>query len=84
MIPQWLIEKKRDGIELSAGEIREWIRAYTDGAIPDYQMAAMAMAIFFRGMTPDETAALLAEAGLSIEKQFETEFAVLFVTRRQG
>lgn len=58
MIPQWLIEKKRDGIELSAGEIREWIRAYTDGAIPDYQMAAMAMAIFFRGMTPDETAAL--------------------------
>lgn len=33
---------------------------------------------------PDETAALLAEAGLSIEKQFETEFAVLFVTRRQG
>lgn len=58
MIPQWLIEKKRDGAVLSAPEIHEFIAGYTDGSIPDYQMAAMAMAIFFQGMTNEETAAL--------------------------
>ena len=49
MVPQWLIEKKRDGGELTDGEIRDFIRAYTDGTLPDYQMAAFAMAVFFRG-----------------------------------
>lgn len=58
MIPQWLIEKKRDGGELSATEIDAFIVGFTGGTIPDYQMAAMAMAIFFRGMTSAETAAL--------------------------
>ncbi len=58
MLPQWLIEKKRDGAALAPDEIREFIGGFTAGAIPDYQMAALAMAIFFRGMTPDETAAL--------------------------
>ncbi|MCX7007042.1 MAG: thymidine phosphorylase, partial [Kiritimatiellaeota bacterium] len=58
MLPQWIIEKKRDGAALTSGEIREFIAGFTAGAIPDYQMAALAMAIFFRGMTPDETAAL--------------------------
>lgn len=56
MIPQWLIEKKRDGNALSDTEIRAFIAGYTDGSIPDYQMAAMAMAIFFQGMTDDEIA----------------------------
>jgi pyrimidine-nucleoside phosphorylase/thymidine phosphorylase len=58
MVPQWMIEKKRDGGALSADEIGAFVAGYTAGDIPDYQMAALAMAIFFRGMTPGETAAL--------------------------
>ena len=58
MLPQWIIEAKRDGHALTPGEIREFIAGFTAGTIPDYQMAALAMAIFFRGMTPDETAVL--------------------------
>ena len=50
-----LIEKKRDGQELSEDEIRFLISDFTDGRIPDYQMSAWAMAVFFRGMTPAET-----------------------------
>jgi len=58
MVPQWIIEKKRDGGVLSDADIRGFVDGFTAGAIPDYQMAALAMAVFFRGMTPDETAAL--------------------------
>ncbi len=58
MLPQWIIEKKRDGRELSAQEITFFIEGYTRGDIPDYQMAALAMAIYLRGMTPEETAVL--------------------------
>nr|7M7K_B Chain B, Pyrimidine-nucleoside phosphorylase [Parageobacillus thermoglucosidasius] len=53
-----LIAKKRDGYELSKEEIDFIIRGYTNGDIPDYQMSAFAMAVFFRGMTEEETAAL--------------------------
>lgn len=52
-----LIERKRDGGRLSPDEISWLIRAYTDGTVTDYQMAAMAMAIFIRGLDPDELAA---------------------------
>ncbi len=55
MIPQWIIEKKRDGQPLTREEIEYFILGYTQGEIPDYQMAAMAMAIYFKGMTPEET-----------------------------
>ncbi|HRR32821.1 MAG TPA: thymidine phosphorylase [Kiritimatiellia bacterium] len=58
MIPQWVIEKKRDGGALLPDDIRAFIAGYTDGTIPDYQMAALAMAVYFRGMTPEETAVL--------------------------
>lgn len=58
MMPVWLIEKKRDGAALADGEIRFFIDGFTAGTIPDYQMAAMAMAIFFRGMSFDEVATL--------------------------
>lgn len=58
MLPQWIIEKKRDGHALSDDEIRSFIGAYARGELPDYQMAAMAMAIFLRGMTPKEIAVL--------------------------
>jgi pyrimidine-nucleoside phosphorylase len=50
-----LIEKKRDGQELSADEIGFLIDAFTREEIPDYQMSAWAMAVYFRGMTPEET-----------------------------
>lgn len=50
-----LIEKKRDGGELNPEEIRWMIEGYTRGEIPDYQMSAMCMAIYFRGMTVGET-----------------------------
>lgn len=58
VLPQWLIENKRDGRVLPAEEIRAFVKAYAAGELPDYQMAAMAMAIYFRGMTAAETAAL--------------------------
>jgi pyrimidine-nucleoside phosphorylase len=53
-----LIAKKRDGSELSEGEIRELIARYTDGDVSDAQMSAWAMAVYFSGMNVAETAAL--------------------------
>ncbi|GAA5480904.1 thymidine phosphorylase [Haloferula sargassicola] len=53
-----LISRKRDGETLSASEIRHLVDGYVDGSVPDYQMAAFAMAVFFQGMDPVETAAL--------------------------
>ncbi|ASA95593.1 pyrimidine-nucleoside phosphorylase [Anoxybacillus flavithermus] len=53
-----LIEKKRDGHALTKEEIQFIIEGYTKGDIPDYQMSALAMAIFFRGMNEEETAEL--------------------------
>ena len=53
-----LIEKKRDGGKLTAEEITELINEFTDENVPDYQMSAWAMAVFFRGMTATETKSL--------------------------
>jgi pyrimidine-nucleoside phosphorylase len=50
-----LIEKKREGGELTAEEITYLISGFISGEITDYQMSAWAMAVFFRGMTPAET-----------------------------
>jgi len=70
MLPQWIIEKKRDGQELDTAAIRTFIAGYTTGAIPDYQMSALAMAIYFKGMTARETADLtvaMMESGKVID-----------------
>ncbi len=53
-----LIRKKRDGYFLTEQEIREFIKEYTEGAVPDYQASALLMAIYFRGMSEKETAVL--------------------------
>ncbi|HFI0264895.1 TPA: pyrimidine-nucleoside phosphorylase [Streptococcus suis] len=49
-----LIQKKRDGLELSTEEIQWLIDGYVDGSVPDYQMSALAMAIYFKGMSTRE------------------------------
>jgi pyrimidine-nucleoside phosphorylase len=61
MRPQDLIEKKRDGKELTRDEIAFLIRGYTRDEIPDYQMAAWLMAGFLRGLSDAETQALFEE-----------------------
>lgn len=58
-----IIEKKRNGFELSKNEINEVISGYTNQRIPDYQMSALLMGIYFQGMT-DQEAAYLTEAML--------------------
>jgi len=65
-----LIEKKRDGRELSTEEINYIIKGYTEGDIPDYQVSALTMAIYFQGMTEKERADLtmaMVESGEQID-----------------
>ena len=62
-----LIEKKRNGQRLSKKEIHFMISGFTDGSIPDYQMSAMMMAIYFQGMDKEETLALTMEMAHSGE-----------------
>jgi pyrimidine-nucleoside phosphorylase len=56
--PATIIAKKRDGASLTPNEIADFIHGFTDGSIPDYQMSALAMAIYLCGMSGDETTAL--------------------------
>lgn len=65
-----LIAKKRDGAELATGEIADFIAAYAAEEVPDYQMAAWAMAVFIRGMSTAEIAAL-TEAMLNSGATFD-------------
>ncbi len=61
MIPQEIIRKKRDGIELAADEIAFMVKGLNDDSISEGQVAAFAMAVFFQGMTMDERVALTRE-----------------------
>ncbi|REL25075.1 thymidine phosphorylase [Rhodohalobacter sp. SW132] len=56
--PVSLIRKKRDGLELTDGEIQDLIKAYTEDRLPDYQMSAFLMASFLNGLNDEEAAAL--------------------------
>jgi len=49
------IREKRDGARHAPGAVRDFVRAFTDGSVPDYQVAAWLMAVFFRGLEGDET-----------------------------
>ena len=65
-----LITKKRDGGEHSAGELRFLMEGIVEGTVPDYQIAAWAMAVYFRGMTPAESTALtlaMADSGETLD-----------------
>ena len=53
-----LIRRKRDQGALSREDIARWIRGVTDGSIPDYESAALLMAVTIRGMDKDATVAL--------------------------
>ena len=70
MRPYELIMKKRDGKSLKADEIKHLIEGYSRGDIPDYQMSAWAMAVYFQGMGKRETAELtksMAESGEQVD-----------------
>jgi len=58
LFPQHIIARKRDGHRLQAEEIASFVRGATDGSWADYQLSALLMAIFLRGMTAEETAQL--------------------------
>ena len=60
MIVPRLIERKRDGHSLEPSELRELVLAYAAGSVPDYQIAALLMAIYFRGLSRSEMNALTA------------------------
>lgn len=65
-----IIEKKRDGVELTKSEVEFFIRGYTLDEIPDYQASAWAMAVLLNGMTPAETTYLtlaMAESGEQLD-----------------
>jgi pyrimidine-nucleoside phosphorylase len=74
-----ILEKKRDGIELSRDEIGFFVDGYTRGDIPDYQAAAFLMAVFLRGMSRSETVDLtlaMAHSGEVLDLSDITEYAV--------
>ncbi len=57
MRPQDLIRKKRDAQEMPVADIKEFLAGVSDGTLPDYQAAALLMAIYFQGMTDSELSA---------------------------
>ncbi len=62
-----IIDKKKNGGELTDGELAFFVRGITDGVIPDYQASALLMAICLRGMTDRETSVLTSEMARSGE-----------------
>jgi pyrimidine-nucleoside phosphorylase len=72
--PGELIQRKRDGEQLADAEIAELVLGYSRGEIPDYQLAAFCMAVYFRGLSPRETYAFtdaMVQSGETID--FEAE-----------
>ena len=57
LIPQAIIQQKRDGQAISDRDIARFVEGITDGRVTDAQIAAFGMAVFFNGMSPEEGAA---------------------------
>lgn len=82
-----LITKKRDGGEHSAAELRLLMEGIVAGTIPDYQVAAWAMAVYFRGMTPEETTALtlaMADSGETLDLRALAQSEKLIVDKHSS
>ena len=78
-IPAEVIRMKRDGAVLTDGQIKHFIDDYTSGKIPDYQMSALLMAIYFKGLNEKETYALtqaMINTGSVIDLSSISEFKV--------
>lgn len=74
-----IIEQKRDGGELSSEQINSFVKGYTAGEVPDYQAAALLMAIYFRGMSRRETVDLtmaMARSGDQLDLHDVVPFVV--------
>jgi len=87
MNPVDLITTKRDGGEHSADELRFLVRGMVDGSIPDYQLAAWAMAVYFRGMTDAEATQLtlaMAESGDTLDLHDAVPSGVLIVDKHSS
>ncbi|OFZ28446.1 MAG: thymidine phosphorylase [Bdellovibrionales bacterium RIFCSPHIGHO2_01_FULL_40_29] len=79
MLAREIIKKKRNNLELSSAEIEFFILAYTRGEIPDYQMSALLMAIYFNGMSTEESVALtrtMLHSGITIDTKTIPGFKV--------
>lgn len=76
-----IILKKRDGGTLTPEEIAFFVRGYTDGSIPDYQASALTMAIFYKGMTEEETVLLTKEMAQSGDQIDLSRFGELTVDK---
>ncbi len=87
MNPVDIIVKKRDGGVLSREELRFFVNGFAQGTIPDYQAAAWAMAVFFRGMTPAETAQLtmaMAESGEMLDQHQDLPTGTVVVDKHSS
>ena len=69
MLTEELIRAKRDGAVLDPADIRAYVEGVTSGDVSDAQIAAFGMAVFFRGMTPPETAALTLATYALVKEQ---------------
>lgn len=76
-----IITKKKHGEELTDAEIREFVTEYTEGRIPDYQVSALMMAIYFRGMTDREISTLTMAMSTSGDTVDLSEFGTLTVDK---
>lgn len=78
-----LIAKKRDGMELTREEIAFFVRGFSEGSIPDYQVSAWAMAVTLKGMTEEETA-YLTEAMIDSGDRLDLSEAVPFAVDKHS